>query len=77
MELKDAKKLISYARKQGIKVIKCGDLEIMFSDQPAPIRGRKPRLVGASEEKSIPAPDPLPTIDQINEYIYGQTEEHA
>jgi hypothetical protein len=75
-DLKDAKRLIAYARKVGAKSLRWGDLEIEFH-APGVIPPRQRGSVDASAKGSEPtpltAPEAPPTLDQINEYIYGKS----
>lgn len=82
MELKEIKKLVHFARKAGVKSMSFNGLAVEFKDEIIIQHPRKPRLAtkdgkatAASPEKAIPAPAPLPTLDEINQYIYGQSEE--
>lgn len=79
MELKEIKKLISYAKRNGLKSIKIGEFEATFHEAVIfPSRQKKAAThspLPEQKSKDIPAPAPLPTLDEINEYIYGKTEE--
>lgn len=77
MDFREIKKLTAYARRSGVKHLKLDGFEIEFQDgAPAPEPLRKPKLAPV-QESSIPAPPPDPTLDQINQYIYGNNEEPA
>lgn len=78
-ELKDAKRLIAYARRAGVKSFRWGSLEVEFH-VPGVIPPRQRGSIDASAQVSAgkninPAPDPAPTLDQINAYIYGKADE--
>ena len=76
MDLQEIKKITNVARRSGVKALKVNGLEIEFKDEIILTRDRKPKLVGkpAEPDKTIPAPPPLPTLDDINRFIYEDTE---
>lgn len=77
MDLKEIKRLVSYAKRNGLKRLKIDGLEIELQDAivfPTRKRGKLSAVPGGKEE-SIPAPPPEPTLDQVNEYIYGNPGE--
>ena len=87
MELRDIKRLIRFAQRNGIKRLKMGELSFTFQDgiifpfkekaatNPASaFPGSPSKSVTVSE---IPAPPPVPSLDEINAFIYGNdTESH-
>lgn len=74
MDLKQAKQLIAYAQRRGIKSLKIGDLEVHFGEAVIFPKRRVRTNPNQPAVASIPAPPPEPTLDQINEYIYGDTD---
>lgn len=76
MDFKEIKKIANFARRAGVKSIKMDGLELSFKDEIILTRERKPRLVGkpTEPEKTVPVPPPLPTLDDINRFIYEDTE---
>lgn len=72
--MKEAKALIAYAQKRGLKSLKFGDLEVVFNDSVIYQKARKPKLVPI-ESSGRPAPPPEPTLDEINRYIYSDLSE--
>lgn len=78
MDLKAAKRLIAYARRVGVKSLKVGEFEVTFHDAvifPTHQRAAKTVAPVAADKQTIPAPAPDPTLEDINAYIYGNTEE--
>lgn len=69
MDLKEAKSLIAYARKLGITQISLGDLSVTFNDAVILPGKRKPKLV--ADPPGLTKAPAEPTLEQINEYIYG------
>lgn len=73
MELREIKKITAYARRAGIKSLEVNGFKIELHDfalfPKAPTA--KPGAPDPAIEKSTQAPDPGPTLDQINEYIYS------
>lgn len=74
MDLKEAKKLINYARSAGIKTFKLGDLEVDFRQEITIEPRKRLKSVPKADEVKLPPPDAPPTLDQINQYIYGDGE---
>lgn len=76
MDFKEAKRVINFARRNGIKTMKLGDLEVTFHD--AIVFPQRARTSKAQEpvaaDKSIPAPAPAPTLQQINDFIYKEPD---
>lgn len=75
MDLKQIKRVTAFARKSGIKSLKSGDFEVVFHDAailPTPTRNKAALTQVADTDK--PAPLPEPTLDQINAYIYQDSE---
>lgn len=73
MTLTEAKRLISWAQKRGIKAMQVGDISVSFQDGPFVPKVRKARgaALPADEKASgLPEPKPEPTLEQINAYIY-------
>jgi hypothetical protein len=74
MDLKEIKKLSAYMRRAGIKKVRYADVEVELSDMiltaMSPRERSKPTLVPDADHK-LPKPIPEPTLEQINEYIYG------
>jgi hypothetical protein len=80
MDLQQLKELISYARKLGVQSLEFEGLRVNFKDEVVVTPKRKRQRVPMEGSVSaatvaIPAPPQLPTLDEINEYIYGTTEE--
>jgi len=81
MDLKEIKKIANFASRAGVKSIKIDGLEISFKDEIIFQRPRAPGLVpdgktkAAKDEPTVPPREPPPTLDEINQYIYGQTDE--
>lgn len=75
MELRDAKKLIAYAKKNGIKSLKVGDVEVTFSDDVV----TKYASAKVSTELETPISTQVKdvTLDDINDYIYGEEVTNA
>lgn len=71
MDLKELKKITAYARKAGIKSLKFADVSIEFNEATTPQRAKRLIVV---EEDTVKKPTD-PTLEQINDYIYGQTDE--
>lgn len=90
MGLGDAKRFIAYAKKQGLKHARFGDLEITFQDGTLPETkaAKRPKLAASPDpmeripitpqtvDKSVerPSPPPLPTLDEIYAHIYATGE---
>lgn len=76
MELKEIKKIARLARAAGIKGIKIDGLELEFHE-PRSLGPKRVRLQkGIVDSGSgISKEEPAPTLEQINDYIYGQAEE--
>ncbi len=72
MDLKDIKKITAFARRAGLKSLKFNGCEIEFNDSVAPPTRKRLKLV---EENSAPKPPHEPTLSEINDYIYGNSEE--
>ena len=70
MELSEVKKLITLAKRYGVKQISVGETCIMFWDKPEMLQ--KP--LSGSEDESLPVQLKTPTLAQINEYIYGVSQ---
>ncbi len=79
MDFKELKKIVAYSRKNGIKRIKNADVEIEFHDAvifPKRPRGKSAQpLAPVAPISEVPAPPPVPSLDEINRFIYGQTDE--
>lgn len=78
MDLKEAKRLIAYARRKGIQRLKWGDLDISFHEGLVlPFLRELPAasVVAPADKQTKPAPEPLPTLDDINKFIYENTDE--
>lgn len=74
MDLKEFKRLASFARKSGIKSLKLGDAAIEFHESALNL----PKQAKPSEpDKPLVSVPSGPTLDEINEYIYGKTDEVA
>lgn len=73
MDLTEIKRITLFARKTGIKSIKIDGLELEMHTplEQAPAVRRRPR----HEEMSGPKAIPEPTLEQINEFIYGSVDE--
>ena len=54
-DLQKIRKLINFARKQGLKSLKAGDIEFEFSGSPEPKR-RKPLVMGEPLSSDIEMP---------------------
>jgi hypothetical protein len=67
MDLKQMKKIVSYAKKNGIKSLKVDGFEIEFDDKVPFPKSSKP------VEPMIPTPTEI-TLDDINDYIYADTD---
>lgn len=77
MDLKEVKKIVAFAKKAGISSMTMDSLSFVFSSDPLPVL-QKGQKVPEVPEKKLPEPKPGPTLDDINQYIYGQDdEEHA
>lgn len=76
MDLKEVKRIVAFARKAGLSRLALDGLSFEFSSDPLPPVKKPP---AAETEPAGPKPDPGPTLDQINQFIYGQdeAEEHA
>lgn len=73
MDLKEFKQLVRFARKSGIKSAKFNGFEFEFQDKvPFP----KPRGLKTIQEitKAPKQAQVEPTFDEINQYIYGNTD---
>jgi hypothetical protein len=77
MDFKEFKKIILFAKKQGLKSLSMDGLHVEFGEdiQRAPIL-QAPK-VSSAKEPLLRAPDPAPTLDDINKFIYAEGEEHA
>jgi len=69
MELDKLKEITEYARKNGIKSLKFGDVSIEFRDILPPLRTR----TNKPGDKPLSAVKDVPTLDDLNDYIYGET----
>jgi hypothetical protein len=76
MDFKEAKRLIAYAKKNGIKTLKAGDFEVTFDDHVI-----FPKALQASKDEpgiaTRPPDPPVPSLDEINAYIYNQPDEQS
>lgn len=80
MEFGEIKKIVRFARSAGVKSLKLGDLSVEFKDeiiikQPRQSKAQpqaEQRPAFAAKEKQIPE---VPTLDEINNFIYGNTDE--
>lgn len=70
MDFREAKKLIAYAKKNGIKSLKCGDVEVTFGDTSVRMAVQEVDVPKAIHSMVMP-----PTLDQVNDYIYGNPDE--
>lgn len=77
MDLKELRKITAYARKAGLKSLKFNGVELEFQDSLHVPRGTKPKLVPAFDGPSGLPIVPEPSLDQINAYIYENSEEGA
>lgn len=71
MDLKEIKKITAFARRAGLKSLKFNGVELEFGDQVAKPQAKRLKLV---EDPGIPV-IAEPTLQQINDYIYGNDEE--
>jgi len=80
MDLKEAKALIAWAQKRGIHSLKVADMEVTFRADFVPKKAAPkaaPVAHSADGIKTIPAPPPPPTLDEINAWIHANdTEAH-
>lgn len=74
MDLKEIKRLVTYARNAGIHFIKVDGLEIQFKETFEGRRTRRTLATSPAFEKTVKG-GPAPTLEDINDYIYGQNEE--
>lgn len=72
MDFKEIKKITAFARKAGLKSLKFNGFEIEFSDQAVPPTKKRLKIVEDEVGPSIPQE---PNLEQINDYIYGNTQE--
>jgi len=77
MKLADAKALIDYAIKRGVKRFRAGTFEVEFhaAAPPPPERRGAIDAAGPAEagNPSEPAPTAAQQLDKINAFIYGNT----
>ena len=75
MNLDEIKHFAQYARKAGIKRLKIDGLELEMHDPKIiPRAARKPKPVPGLDPIAI-TPAPELTLEQINQYIYGDGDE--
>lgn len=78
MTIQQIKQLVLFAEAKNIKYLNYEGLNFEFFDRVKAPTHEEPRpLVSAAPiapERIIPPPDPGPTLDQINEYIYKDPE---
>lgn len=79
MDFKEFKKIIAFAKKQGLKSLSLDGLHVEFQEgYLAPQAMRKPKAKAHDvKEPLVKAPDAAPTLDDINRFIYEDGEEHA
>jgi hypothetical protein len=70
MDLKEIKKITSFAQKHGVKMLSFGDFKIEFHED-TPIQMKAPKLVRVQEEAQVPKTPQDPSLQEINDYIYG------
>lgn len=73
MNLKEIKKIVAFAKKSGVKTLKLDGFEIELNDEAF----NKPlvKAIAMTEDK-VPFPEHRePTLEDINEYIYGDHDE--
>ncbi len=76
MDFKEIKKIAAYARKVGIKSLEFDGFKLELHDKAPVFKEAKPRLIPTTEkEATVPKPSPEPTLDHINEFIYGTSAE--
>ena len=78
MEFKEIKELLVIGRKLGVKSFEFNGLLVTFKDEVIVSQPRKRRVKateGPVASFNVPVPPPLPSLDEINEYIYGTSEE--
>ena len=74
MDFKEAKRIVAYAKKQGLKSFAFGDLRFEF-EMTNEIKAKVQAAPIAEDKNTHPAPPPEPTLREINDYIYGQSDE--
>jgi hypothetical protein len=79
-QIRDIKRLMAFARKIGAKKFACSGFEIEFQEGLMPAtRERVSKLAKSidapADKQTVPAPERGPTLQEINDYIYGDTEE--
>lgn len=77
MDFKEAKKIIAYARKNGIRSLKIGDFSVELESEPVAFERAAPAPAGAQDPNTRPAPPAEPTLAEINEYIYGKAADET
>ena len=75
MDLKEFKKIALFAKRVGIQKLKCGDTEIDFGSTGIHQPIEKPEPLKVEAEIPLPSVPDSPTLDQINKFIYGATDE--
>jgi hypothetical protein len=77
MDLKEIKRIASFAKRNGIKRISVNGLDLEFNELVVfPKRARQNiSAVPNERDPNRPAPLPEPTLEEINQYIYGNVDE--
>ena len=77
MDLKEAKRVVTYAKRNGIKSMRLGDLEVTFEDPRAvePKAHSVDVALSPVERNSKPAAPPVPTLQEIEDWIHSDIEE--
>lgn len=74
MDLREFRKFVAFAKKSGVRAFTVGDCQVSFREDIPPVPTRKLKSVSQKDDRVVPAPDPGPTLEQINNYIYGSDE---
>jgi len=78
MDLKEIKKLVHFARRAGVKTLTVNGMTVEFKDEIIIQKPRAPRLVKSdAKESQAKAPEipVVPSLDEINKFIYEQQDE--